>query len=253
MRMSRSSAQRKRARQKKLKDRAKLALQEVGIAKKSPKPETSGSLNGASIASNADPSPVSGKPKSQESQANPFPWVLLLVGASFLLLGHPGVLLIWSTDPPIKLTQDAVLLVGLNGAWWVLRAILALQFHARSQAPPPSRGESFADYLELLLTRTAACALCGTFLALMAMPTVQSEKLKATTVLADLATVGAVAGLAICIPKSYMMGRQAFKSLREFDRRTWKLAHAAFLVADLIVYLEIYLVLLDMYAYLRSL
>jgi hypothetical protein len=246
---TRLARERRRIARNKVQDREERAIPKVekSVEKLSGKPTEASTVT----ARHDQDSPRADQ--SIQDQKKPFPWILLLVGCAFLVAQKPGLLLAWSSEPSPRWAQDGVILVGLNGVWWALRTVLALQFLEGSSVPQAERKTSFREYLEFLLSRTAACALCGTFLALIAMPTLGPSHLKATVVLADLATVGAVVGLSICGRKSVRVGGQAFKSLKEFDRKTWIMAVCAFRLADLVVYFQIYILLLDIYTYYRNL
>lgn len=64
----------------------------------------------------------------------------------------------------------------------------------------PARARTVRQLTEMLLARTAVCALAATFLALLIAEEASSAGIKVTSLLSDLATVGALVGLATCAP-----------------------------------------------------
>lgn len=83
-----------------------------------------------------------------------------------------------------------------------------------------------------LLDWTAAGALTGTFLALMAVPAAEDASVDTTAVVSDLATVGALLGLAACIPTSILHVSACLRLLRLHDLKAYAhLVGSSFIVA----------------------
>ncbi|SDW03378.1 hypothetical protein SAMN05216215_100125 [Saccharopolyspora shandongensis] len=178
---------------------------------------------------------------SEERSSNPKPpWLVLVLAFGCFAVIKPEIWLTWSRDQAPAWAQTGALAVGLASIWLILRGLCATQWLGASRVRPTSKLRSTGQLVELMLSRTAICTLTGTFLALMVAGRAEAAGVKVTSLISDLATVGALVGLASCAPRSVIQSIRTFKLLKENDRRNWVRAHLTLAIVDLMVLFELW-------------
>ncbi|MGW5646772.1 hypothetical protein ACWEV3_11295 [Saccharopolyspora sp. NPDC003752] len=178
---------------------------------------------------------------SEERSSNPKPpWLVLVLALGCFAVIKPDIWLTWSRDQAPEWAQNGALAVGLVAIWLILRGLCATQWLGASRVRPAPELRSTRQLVELVLSRTAICTLAGTFLALMVAGRAEAAGVKVTSLISDLATVGALVGLASCAPRSVIQSIRTFKLLKENDRRNWVRAHLTLAIVDLMVLFELW-------------
>ncbi|MFI0464476.1 hypothetical protein ACH347_10395 [Saccharopolyspora sp. 5N102] len=190
------------------------------------------------VAARSIPEPVE---VSDERSSSPKPpWLVLVLALGCFAVIKPEIWLTWSRDQAPAWAQTGALAVGLFAIWLILRGLCATQWLGASRAQPTAAVRSTRQLTELMLSRTAICTLAGTFLALMVAGRAEAAGVKVTSLISDLATVGALVGLASCAPRSVIQSIRIFKLLKESDRRNWVRAHLTLAIVDLMVLFELW-------------
>jgi hypothetical protein len=178
-------------------------------------------------------------PEERSSGPKP-PWLVIVLAFGCFAVIKPDIWLTWSRDQAPEWAQTGALAVGLFAIWLILRGLCATQWLSASRVQTTAHVLSTRQLTELMLSRTAICTLAGTFLALMVADQAEAAGVKVTSLLSDLATVGALVGLASCAPRSVLQSIRIFKLLKENHRRNWIRAHLTLAIVDLMVLLELW-------------
>jgi hypothetical protein len=130
-----------------------------------------------------------------------FPWIIVVAGAISLsaIFLPDSWALSWTEEPSPNWAQPTVLLVGLIAMIPFLHALAATQGLAAAKGSSIEDQKLWRTVCEKALLYVAAGIFSGTLYALFTLDGAPSE-VKVTSVIADLATIDGILGLAVCIP-----------------------------------------------------
>ncbi len=164
-----------------------------------------------------------------------FPWIIGV--ASVITLGSivPNTwAFAWTRDPSSVWAQPTFLLVGLVALIPFLHALTAAQGLASTKGCTEEDRELPRAVSEKALSRVAAGILSGTLYALYVFSD-GPPGIKATSLVADLATIGGVLGLLTCIRYNIKMMKSSLIRLQGINRRNWRNILSAIVVIDLLL------------------
>lgn len=169
---------------------------------------------------------------------------LATFGAVVFTFAYPRSVAVWTEDPPSRWWQAIAVLLGVSAVWTLIRAISVTHLLGVTTVEQTDNRRYF-ELIELAVARIGYFSLLGTFLALMAASGVGDNGVKATSLISDLATLGALAGLVTCIPAGLSYSRKSLRVLRVVSRLAWIRARLALGCIDLIVALHVLFVLVQ--------
>ena len=151
----------------------------------------------------------------------PLPFLAVTVSffAEILLPYHWE--LVWSTDGGAKWIQPATLLLAIVSLWSLVEALMASQLRTmaigvRAEASKYTSRRLF----EAIGRRGGFMTLWLTALGAIACAESGDPNIKPTGVLSDMATVGVVSGLTLCIPLALSISWHSYKEMGRAGERS---------------------------------
>lgn len=142
------------------------------------------------------------------------------MGIASLVLIFPDEVTVWTDPSAASWPQTAYGAVGVLAVSVVVLALLTASMAQASRKVQPDPGPP-AAFRSKLITATAVGALGGTFLGFLAYAAAQDHEVHATSVVADTTTVGALLGLAFCVPAALAHAQRHAALLRDHDHRSY--------------------------------
>ncbi len=186
--------------------------------------------------STANPKSKSSEKVSVPPKTLSVPWIIVVAAAiatSSIFLPDNWAFS-WTKDPSPGWAQPAVLLVGLIAMIPFLHALAATQGLATTKSSTIEDRKLWRAVCEKALLYVAAGIFSGTLYALFTFDGAPSS-VKITSVIADLATIGGILGLAACIPYNIKMTATALRKLRIVKKKSWQLTTQAVAIMDLLI------------------
>jgi hypothetical protein len=167
-----------------------------------------------------------------ESHKRPYPWIIAVAAIVALTSIFPATwAFAWTRDPSPAWAQPTFLLVGLIAIMPFLHALVATQGLAATKGCTAAESKLPRTVSEKVLYRVAAGILSGTLYALVIFSDAPSG-IKATSAVADLATIGGVLGLLTCMRYSIVTTKSSLESLRRLNQRKSIQIWSAIVVID---------------------
>lgn len=164
------------------------------------------------------------------------PWIIAIAGVISLssIVLPDSWALSWTEDPSPNWAQPTVLLVGLIAMIPFLHALAATQGLAAAKGSSIEDQKLWRTVCEKALLYVAAGIFSGTLYALFTLDGAPS-RVKVTSVIADIATIGGILGLTACIPYNIKMTKVALARLRNVKKKLWNSIIQGICVMDFLI------------------
>ena len=168
------------------------------------------------------------EPKKREKKFLPLPFLAITASFFVQILFPYQWELVWTSDQSPRWIQPATLLVAIVSLWSLVEAVMASQLRTMAIGSAGEESEyTTRRLLEAVGRRGGFMALWLTALGAVACAESADPTLKPTSVLSDMATVGVLLGLALCVPLALSTAWHCFGEMRR-EGNTFKWIEALF-------------------------